>query len=622
MTHVLALLAERAYAQRLFSLFVSGFCFLFGVFLLVYVVSPADGYWTLHAELMRQGSRLYSDLGVNQQPLYFILSMWSLGIAPNTILGQRILPGLVLLCYVYLTYRTSRLARLHPMESGLLQLAVFFTAIHPVFFRFDDYHAVTHVWVLTSVFLSARYISGAEPLRRYVLLQVTLATLIFLTRINDALAIAASVGLIVVLKQRFSRELMLVGTGALLLSASIIAVALLVLGETPTAWVNSTLLEASTAKGGEGIWRYPFRLLMNSAAYVATPTLAPLPLLLLPAVAGLALAWRKRSEPRVSNALVAITGLYLIFVLRWGYQSDIFYSLTPWVLLGMIALVLGRALHTATRKVQRADPQSGIWALGLYPIFLFIFGSLSSGGGFGGLEFPLAVTLLLVPLVALSSLSPPFKTGARFAFAALCLLLAAYAVKARFNNPWSWWSYRVSAPAPNVSIRQDDRLGTHFITSELASFIDPVCAKLDTSKTMWSTPFSFANYYCGVPAWRGYLQTWYDLSTAPKITRLLADLRRSPPDYVLYQKLEGALRFHETLFHRGQPLPYRKLEAYIGERVSRGEWQVIHESRAFPDSHWFLLRTDRSGRHLPEERASPRSNHRRLDRMRAGAASG
>jgi hypothetical protein len=591
MTAKIVLLARLRRFEPLLGPSVAFFCFVFAALLLGYVLSPGDGYWQLHAELLNTGSRLYSDLGTNQQPLYFLISAASSVVFPHTILGQRIFVLAIVLGYVLFIYLACRSVTKSAYVSAALQMAVFFTAINPTFFRFDDYHTLTHAGVFASVYLTVRYIADRDGLRRYVASQVVIATIVFLTRINDALAIVATVGVVVLLKEGVSRVLLPLTAWSVALALTIVGLVLLLLGEGPAVWLNSTLIEASAAKGGSSLLHYPWTLLSKSLTFVGSPRMTSLPVLILPLAAGLGLSWRLRREPRAANLAVAVTGIYCIVVMRWGYHPDIFLTLSAFVVVGSTLAVALLGIGASWIRVRDGASRPIWWTLAFYPFFLSVFGSLSSGGEFGPLRTPSAVALLVLPMVFFERLGHSFRHGTRLAFVLLCAVLAAYGVWTKFHHPWTWWNYRVSPPGPSSNLRDNDRLGPHVISAELAEFIDPICARVKGGETLFSTPFSFANYYCGVPTWRGYIQTWFDLSTKAKIDRVLLDLHRQPPAFILYQHVEEALRHHEDLFNEGRPLPYRQLEAHIRDRVERGEWHIVHESRAFPDSHWLLIKT-------------------------------
>lgn len=562
-------------------------CFLFGALLLIFVMGPADGVWQLYAELMLKGERIYSDLGLNQQPLFFLFSELSLRFAPDTILGQRIVFFVVLALYVYAINFISRLVTTRWVERAVVQLAVFFTAIHAEYFRFDDYHALAHLGVLASITSSILFVSDRQSLTRYSFVQGLLATLVFLTRINEGMAIVASAGLIVLVRHGLSRDLLrFVGLG-LLAALAILFTSFLLIGETPATWFRSSLMEASSAKGGTSLARYPYQLIFRSFAHFDRLALLPLPLLLASIPIGLIVAWFWLRTARWFNVLCAVTCILLMAVVLTGYSAMAMATLTPLVFLGLLVSMSAWAAVRVFRPSSRNRTDRSLF---FYPLFLFVFGSLSTAGEIGSLYFPVAVALLLFPLV-LDRVKSPLIDGARVGFVLLCAFLAVGGAWTRYQNPYAWINLRSDALGSDKSYRSDPRRGGHFISAELAALIDPVCARVGSNDTMLSTPFSFANYYCGVPTWRGYVQTWFDLSTEVKIGRLLNDLRRDPPDYVFYQRQEGVLRAHEKVFHEGRSLPYRKLHSFIRERVDRGDWEVIYQSRLYPDSHWLLLRT-------------------------------
>lgn len=575
------------------------FCFLFGVLLLAFVMAPADGVWQLYAGLMSSGNRIYSDLGLNQQPLFFLVSWLSLEVAPDTIFGQRLVFLPILGLYVYFINYIVRLSTPRLIDRTVLQLAVFFTAIHAEFFRFDDYHAVAHVGVLASIASSLLFLRNHQALARYAAFQGMLATLVFMTRVNEGLAIVASVGLMVIVRHGFSKDLFRATGIAALAAAPIFIMILILIGESPARWLQSTFIEASSAKGGASLLSYPYVMVMDSIDYLSRPALAPLPLLLMPILAGAIGTWLLRGTIVRSNSVVAGTCAYLVLVIQKGYPIGAFSTLTPFVVIGLVASTAVWTATTILYALARRSTNELRWPLFLYPLFLFVFGSLSTGGKVQPLHFPLAMALLLFPAVVLERLRPFLFQGARIGFILLCTLLAVGGIWTRYQKPYSWLTLHVNPLGKDYIYRDDPRLGTHFITRELAALVDPVCARVGPDDTLLSTPFSFANYYCGVQTWRGYVQTWFDLSTEAKIDRLLNDLKRQPPNYVFIQLQEGVLSHHEEVFNKGRPLPYRNLQSYIREKVIRKEWVVVSESRLFPESHWLLVRT------APDPRSTP-----------------
>ena len=136
------------------------------------------------------------------------------------------------------------------------------------------------------------------------------------------------------------------------------------------------------------------------------------------------------------------------------------------------------------------------------------------------------------------------------------------------------------------------------IDRDLLQFIGPVCAAVDADKPraeLLSLPFPFANYFCVVPPWHGYVQTFFDTSSRETIEGLMDELEKSPPKWILYQRQLVNLTAHENIYNHRQPLPHRYLDQMIESKSGDGEWQVVYrsmyEDRPMWDNSWTLMRT-------------------------------
>jgi hypothetical protein len=136
------------------------------------------------------------------------------------------------------------------------------------------------------------------------------------------------------------------------------------------------------------------------------------------------------------------------------------------------------------------------------------------------------------------------------------------------------------------------------IAPEVRDLVTPVCERVGSDESLLSLPISFANYYCGIPVWHGYVQTFFDTSTRSRIEQLQRDLERSPPDFIFYQRQLELLSLHEKIFAAGRPLPHRKLDELIARKVRGGEWTIVYRSSAYPPSTWYLIST-RPARRAP-----------------------
>jgi hypothetical protein len=558
-------------------------CFGFGALCLVLVVGPADGTWVLYAREMQAGHRLYSDLGVNQQPLFPLLSYAGAMLSPGGLLGDRLIFFGVIALHVLLIFLVSRRAAGPGLGGLILGLAAYFTAIHFEGFRYDDYHAVAHCVVLASLYLSIRLCAGELGSERFAFFQGALAGAAFLTRVNEGLGVGASVAIVVLSLHGTSRltgRLVLIGA---LGAALVFALVMILIGETPATWFQQTVVTASAAKGGASLASAPWRALVQSVGLLLRPI--SLLLLLLPLLIAGALAAMRPANRRDAALLGGAAGLCIFAVLKFC-DSDSLVPLAPVVLVLSVAGLAAWAIRWA--KGRGGDASA--LALVAYPFFMFATGALSSGGRVYPLYFPVALALLVAALLLRRPFDDEQRAPLRIACLGLLALVAADAFAYRVKNPYSWLAYRVNPLFVDYRFQSDPAHGPHVVTRQLSDLITPVCSAA-TGKSLLSLPYSFANYYCGIPVWHGYVQSFFDTSTRSRIEQIEKELQQDPPDFVFYQRQLPILRFHEISFAGGRPLPHRDLDRLIAGKVRRGEWTIVYRSNAYPPSTWYLIST-------------------------------
>jgi hypothetical protein len=137
-----------------------------------------------------------------------------------------------------------------------------------------------------------------------------------------------------------------------------------------------------------------------------------------------------------------------------------------------------------------------------------------------------------------------------------------------------------------------------YVETGMLEFIQPVCADIGEvggAPQLLSLPYSFANYFCDVPPWSGYVQTWFDTSTRETIVGLSEQLQTAPPKWIFYQRQLDALAIHEQVFNGGRPLPQRDLDRTIEEKLVQGSWKTVYRSQyGTTDSlkqEWLLIST-------------------------------
>jgi hypothetical protein len=104
--------------------------------------------------------------------------------------------------------------------------------------------------------------------------------------------------------------------------------------------------------------------------------------------------------------------------------------------------------------------------------------------------------------------------------------------------------------------------------------------------------------------WHGYVQTFFDTSSPKLIEQLMADLQDEPPRYILYQRQLENLDRHERAFNRGHPLPHRRLDKLLMDKIDSGEWHIVRQQHFGGDSDWLLIDTS------DEMKATPNSGFR------------
>jgi hypothetical protein len=444
--------------------------------------------------------------------------------------------------------------------------------------------------VLGSLYLSMRYADGELRADRFALLQGALAAAAFLTRVNEGLAIAAAVAVLVLSLHRLSKL-----TGRLLLlavlgAAVVFALVLLLIGETPVTWYHQTLVAASQAKGGGALLAAPWRAFLHAGSVLLRPQSLILAIAL--GLACFAVFRGRAASSRDPYLLGGAAGFCIFAALELCNPPD------PLIPLTAIALVLSAtgflisAIRWLASVAQRQDGRESA-ALGLvsYPFFMFATGALSNGGYIYALYFPVALAFVVGALILRRPMSGERGRALQVACYSFLGLIAVFGFLYRARDPFSWLTYHVNPFFIDYRLENDRRRGPHVITGELRGLIVPVCEHVGPGKSLLSLPYSFANYYCGIPVWHGFVQTFFDTSTKTRIEQLERQLESAPPDFIFYQRQLPILRMHEEIFAGGGRLPQRDLDELIVRKVRSGEWTIVYRSAAYPPSTWYLIST-------------------------------
>lgn len=568
-------------------------CGLFGVALILNVQLAGDGCWYWYAQEFLSGSRLHADLGLAQQPLYILLNALTIKLFGVSWIASRLLALAGLLLLVIPIHLLVRRTGLRNWEQGILVAATFFVGIHFEAYRFDDYHVIVDglcLWAAWLLLDLRQTTSSRGQIVRAAALGAACG-LALVTRLNDGgLLLATALPLVLLLAT--GRRFMLAGI-ALLTSLLVAAAVILVSGDSLSDWFQFSVVKAASAKGtGGSLFITPLLLPWRAAqvAFSEAGLSALVPLTLLASafaawVAARRLAVRWRAAARIAVVLLIV---YLLFLLPYADLIVSASALCVWIACALLAVLLFRSVGALARRSPQSLTGDARFIL-LIPIGLWISGSLSTGGWHYGLYFPFALFVLLCMI------SPPrflVAAEARAALCALLALLAAAGVSYRIENPCSWHSYRVPPLFRNRAVVNHPLYGRMVIDADLHALITPLCAPVTAQGgELLSLPFPYPNYYTGIRPWNGYVQTFFDTSTARTIEKLTAELQQSPPRWIIYQRQLKNLALHEEVFHAGRPLPHRALDTLLMNKIDSGEWAVVARRELPPDNTWMLIRT-------------------------------
>jgi hypothetical protein len=144
--------------------------------------------------------------------------------------------------------------------------------------------------------------------------------------------------------------------------------------------------------------------------------------------------------------------------------------------------------------------------------------------------------------------------------------------------------------------------GPMYIERDQLQLSESICEEIGQSTSrpeLLSLPFPYPNYFCAIPPWHRYVNTFFDTSTRSTIVGLIQELESAPPQWIVYQRQLKIMRLHEEIFNHGQPLAQRDLDELIMRKIATGEWQVVAKSNYFPRDKknyfegdgWWVIRT-------------------------------
>jgi hypothetical protein len=580
------------------------FCVLFGLAMIAETQPAGDGGWFWYGSLLHSGRLLYSDLHLALQPLFVLETSLTMALLGKGWLVSKLPAVLHLLAYCVAWLVLVRQSGGSDGKKAIVLGCAFFLSIFFEAYQFDDYHVLADCFQLYSLIalLSLRRARNVSTGLALAALLGTLSGLALMTRLNDGAALFVGVGLAIVCLAPTKRLLSLVLFSLMAGLTAAIVVALT--GDTLHNYAMYSILKAAGSKGGAGsVLAYPLQLPINTLVWLKIHrydwTVACALGLVLLWVFPLRLLARRRGGWGIPVAAATLVLLLFDFHRVLVVDTSIDFVQIVSAVAVLLAYALGLLVLTRFLHWLLARGGAGAWdrreILLLIPLGQFASGSMSSGGFHLGLYGPVAV------LIVLLSICSPIRFRAQWARSSLLAIVALLLCSAflyRVDDPYSWHTYRELPMFTGRTWYRHPDYGPMILDKDLLQMIQPVCAKVTEGgppDELLSLPFPFANYFCSVPPWHDYVQTFFDTSSKETIRTLMGQLQQSPPKWIFYQRQLHTLRLHELAFNRAQPLQQRYLDQMIEQKLMDGSWQVVYTSdfgnRPPWDNEWILIQT-------------------------------
>ena len=490
-------------------------------------------------------------------------------------------------------------------EKAVVLGCGFFVSISFEAYRFDDYHVLADCFQLYCLVALLR-LQKASSTRGVLFLCAALGVLCGLTlttRVNDGAALLVAVAIAIACLAPSQRLLAMV----LFFLASGATVALIVslTGDSLRDYAMYSIFHAAGSKGGTGsVLTYPLRLPIHTLRWLKGPPVRKGDCVCVWRGAGVgvsvasagAQAWAEGvcagggwSAAGVASAAPHVPGV------SGHHRGD-----EPIVSGGAGCVRVGAAGAAAIAGLDAAagrwgwvgparDPAAG--SAGATGVGIDVFGRGTDLGLYG----PVGLLVVLLPICAPIRIRAEWARAMLVAVAALLLCSAAHF---KWNDPYSWHTYREKPLFSGRTWFRHPVYGPMVIDRDLLQMMEPVCAQVgdgEPRQELLSLPFSYANYFCNIPPWHDDVQTFFDTTSKETIQGLMKELQASPPQWIFYQRQMATLRLHELIYNHGEPLEQRHLDELIERKLADRSWQAVYMSdygnSAMWDNEWILIRT-------------------------------
>jgi hypothetical protein len=227
----------------------------------------------------------------------------------------------------------------------------------------------------------------------------------------------------------------------------------------------------------------------------------------------------------------------------------------------------------------------------LLPAAMLVAESMSSGGHSLGQYAPIGLFIALSPILYPAAFE---RKWVRASATGGCAALAVAGMVSKIERPMEWEYYRSRPMFSGRAWMIHPVYGLSYVDKKDNQFFQNVCRTLGgygTKVTFLSLPYSYANYYCDVPPWHDYVQTWFDTSSQSEINSLVRQMENKPPEWILYERQLKYLRFHEIFYFHGNKIAHRALDDLIMNNIRGGQWKVAIVDVPRPGDVWMLIHT-------------------------------
>ncbi len=578
------------------------FSVLFGLLMIVQVQLGGDSEWFWYATAVQRGVRLYRDLHLVLQPLFVMeTDGWM------HLVGRRCLPyeslslvHVVVFCAgLWMVLRESAWP---DWQRALVLFATFFTVIRFDGYRFDDFHIVADIFYLWSMVVLL-WLARAQQRRRVLLLAGALGLLSGLAvtnRSTDGGLLALAVGaclLFMALRERW-RAVLVFGAVALVTWVLVVWST----GDSLRDYVAYSILKAGSAKGGSGrVLMGPVTALGDTWARVRVGGKKELLVVGVVVLAGYLVErfWKKDAR------WVVAAEIAFAFLLGYARRSPgIWSQMIQGSLIGVLSTVVQPATYVicvwVLWRAWRAHSRGETWdvreVLVFVPAATLLSAAFSEVDGTHNSTATLAYMMLLTPVLV--GLRAGGRRWVSASFVAVATLAGVCGMLVKIQQPYSWGA-SVNRPIYAARVWYRHPLyGPMYLDPDLLAFTEPLCPVLKPpagerveQQELLSIPFPYTNYFCGIPPWRWYVQTWYDTVTPATVTTLMQQLEAAPPRWILYQRQPETLRVHEQEYNQGRPIAHRALDELMMGKIGAGEWKVVRKTHYLAGDAWYLIQT-------------------------------